>query len=112
MSFSTSLERRDDAAIVTMQGDLDIATEAQATADLARAMDGAELLIVDLRELSFLDSTGVRVLLAADLRARENGMRFGLVRGDGMIARLLDVTRIDQRFPVVDDPDELIGGSA
>ena len=31
MSFSTSLERRDSAAIVTMQGDLDIATEAQAT---------------------------------------------------------------------------------
>ena len=28
-----------------------------------------------------------------------------------MIARLLEVTRIDQRFPVVDDPDELIGGS-
>ncbi len=112
MSFSTSLERRDAAAIVSMEGELDIATEAQATADLNRAMDGAELLVVDLRELGFLDSTGVRVLLAADLRAREMGMRFGLVRGDGMIARLLEVTRIDQRFPVVDDPDELIGNSA
>jgi anti-sigma B factor antagonist len=112
MSFSTSVERRDAAAIVTMEGELDIATEAQATADLDRAMGGAELLVVDLRELSFLDSTGVRVLLAADLRAREKGMRFGLVRGEGMIARLLEVTRIDQRFPVVDDPDELIGGSA
>jgi hypothetical protein len=31
------------------------------------------------------------------------------VRGGGMIARLLDVTRIDERFPVVDEPDELIG---
>ena len=111
MSFSTNLARRDDAAIVTMEGDLDIATEAQATADLDQAMDGCELLVVDLRELSFLDSTGVRVLLAADLRAREKGMRFGVVRGDGMVARLLEVTRIDQRFPVVDDPDELIGGS-
>jgi anti-sigma B factor antagonist len=112
MSFSTSVERRDAAAIVTMEGELDIATEAQATADLDRAMDGCELLVVDLRELSFLDSTGVRVLLAADLRAREHGMRFGVVRGDGMVARLLEVTRIDQRFPVVDDPDELVGGSA
>ena len=51
MSFSTSVERRDAAAIVTMEGDLDIATEAQATADLDRAMDGCELLVVDLREL-------------------------------------------------------------
>ena len=75
-------------------------------------MDGADVLIVDLRELSFLDSTGVRVLLAADLTARERGLRFGVVRGDGMVARLLEVTRIDQRFPVVDEPGELIGGSS
>ena len=112
MSFSTSLERREGAAIVTMEGELDIATEAQARDELARAMDGCDVLVVDLRQLGFLDSTGVRVLLAADLRAREHGMRFGVVRGDGMVARLLEVTRIEQRFPVVDDPGELIGGDA
>lgn len=108
MSFSTSVEQRDTAAIVTLRGDLDIATEIEATTDLEQAMDGAEVLIADLRELGFLDSTGVRVLLAVDLKARERGVRFGVVRGDGMVARLLAVTRIDQRFPVVDDPDELI----
>jgi anti-sigma B factor antagonist len=112
MNFTTSVERRDGAAIVTMEGDLDIATEAQATADLERAMDGCDVLVVDLRALGFLDSTGVRVLLAADIRAREHGMRFGVVRGEGMVARLLEMTRIDQRFPVVDDPGELIGGDA
>jgi anti-anti-sigma factor len=109
MSFSTSVERRDSAAIVSLRGDLDIATEVEATAGLEQAMDGAEVLIADLRELAFLDSTGVRVLLAVDRSARERGLRFGVVRGDGMVARLLEVTRIDQRFPVVDDPDELIG---
>jgi anti-sigma B factor antagonist len=108
MSFSTSVERRGSAAIVSLRGDLDIATEVEATTDLEQAMDGAEVLIADLRGLAFLDSTGVRVLLAVDLSARERGMRFGVVRGDGMVARLLEVTRIDQRFPVVDDPDELI----
>ena len=110
MSFSTSVERRDGAAILTMQGDLDIATEAQALAELSRAMDGCQALVVDLRELAFLDSTGVRVLLASHLDAQEKGLRFGVVRGDGMVGRLLAVTRIEQRFPVADDPDELIGG--
>ena len=102
------MERRETAAIVSLRGELDIATEVEATTDLEQAMDGAEVLIADLRELAFLDSTGVRVLLAVDLSARERGLRFGVVRGDGMVARLLEVTRIDQRFPVVDDPDELI----
>ena len=110
MSFSTNLERRDSAAIVTLHGDLDIATEAQALADLNRAMDGCDVLVADLRELDFLDSTGVRVLLAVDLSAKEKGMRFGVVRRDGMVSRLLEVTRISQRFPVVDDPDELLSG--
>lgn len=110
MSFSADLERRSDAAIVTMKGDLDIAGEAQATAQLERAMDGCAVLVADLRELAVLDSTGVRVLLAAHLRAEEQGLRFGVVRGEGMVARLLEMTRISQRFPVVDDPDELIDG--
>ena len=48
-------------------------------------MDGAGVLIADLRELAFLDSTGVRVLLAADLTRASSGLRFGVVRGDGMV---------------------------
>lgn len=108
MSFSVELERRGDVAIAVMRGDLDIATEAEAMAQLDQAMDGSELVVADLRELAFLDSTGVRVLLAAHLRAAERGVRFAVARGEGMIARLLDVTRLDQRFPVVDDPDELL----
>ena len=103
------MERRDSAAIVRLEGDLDIATETQAMAELQRAMDSAGVLIADLRGLRFLDSTGVRVLLETEIRAREQGLRFGVVRGDGMVARLLEVTRIGERFPVVDDPDELMG---
>jgi anti-sigma B factor antagonist len=108
MTFSVEVARRADAAVVALTGDLDIATEEQATAELDRAMDGCALLIADLRGLAFLDSTGVRVLLAAHLRAQERGLRFAVARGDGMVARLLEVTRISQRFPVVDEPDALI----
>jgi anti-anti-sigma regulatory factor len=55
-----------------------------------------------------MDGSGVRVLLSAHLQAQERGLRLGVVRGDGMIARLLEVTRISERFPVVDDPADLI----
>lgn len=110
MTFEARTERQAGATIVTFTGDLDIASEADATASLEAALDGAGLLVADLRELDFLDSTGVRVLLTADLQAREQGVRFGVARGDGMVRRLFEVTRIDQRFPVVDDPAELTGG--
>ena len=67
------------------------------------------MLVADLRRLTFIDSTGVRVLLVAHLHATKQGMRFGVARADGMVRRLLAVTRINERFPVVDDPAELTG---
>ena len=107
MTFQARTERRAGATIVTFTGDLDIASEAAATAALEAALDGAGVVVADLRELDFIDSTGVRVLLIADFSARERGLRFGVARGDGMVRLLFDVTRLDQRFPVVDDPAEL-----
>jgi anti-sigma B factor antagonist len=108
MSFEARTERVGTATIVALIGELDIASEAAATAALEAATGDGGMLVADLRELDFLDSTGVRVLITADLHAKENGMRFGVVRADGMVRKLLEVVRIDERFPVVDDPAELI----
>jgi anti-sigma B factor antagonist len=107
MSFDTRTERVGTATVVILTGELDIASEAAAVAALDGAIGDAGVLVADLRELTFLDSTGVRVLLTADLHAKEKGVRFGVARADGMVRKLLEVTRIDQRFPVVDDPAEL-----
>jgi anti-anti-sigma factor len=112
MSFEARTERVGTATVVTFLGELDIASEAPATAALEAAIGDGGVLVADLRELAFLDSTGVRVLLTADLHAKEKGVRFGVARGDGMVRKLLEVTRIDQRFPVVDDPAELTGDAA
>lgn len=107
MSFEARTEKVGTATVVAFTGELDIASEGPATAALEAAIGAGGVLVADLRELAFLDSTGVRVLLAADVHAKERGMRFGVARGDGMVRKLLEVTRIDQRFPVVDDPAEL-----
>ena len=112
MSFEARTERVGGRAVVVFTGELDIASEADAAAALEAAMGDAGVLVADLRELAFLDSTGVRVLLAADLEAKERGVRFGVARSDGMVRKLLEVTRIDQRFPVVDDPAELTEDAA
>jgi anti-sigma B factor antagonist len=112
MSFAARTARAGAATVVTCLGELDIASEAVAAAALEAAIGDGGVLVADLRELAFLDSTGVRVLLTADLHAKEKGVRFGIARGDGMVRKLLEVTRIDQRFPVVDDPEELTGDAA
>ena len=68
------------------------------------------LVIVDLRELEFMDSTGLSVLVKAHQRAEEQGRRFGLVNGSQQVQRLLTLTGVADRLTVVDAPEDLLGG--
>jgi anti-anti-sigma factor len=60
--------------------------------------------VVDLRELEFMDSTGLRTIVAADQRARDGGRRLAIVRGPDAVDRIFTVTRLDERLEIVDDP--------
>ena len=54
-----------------------------------------------------MDCTGVKVILGAELRAKEGGWSFAVVRGDGVVRRLLRVARVEERFPIVDAPEQV-----
>ena len=59
--------------------------------------------MVDLSKLSFLDSTGLRCIVTADERAREEGRRIVIVRGPDAVQRVFAITRLDERLEMVDD---------
>ena len=60
-------------------------------------------VIIDLRELWFLDSSGLSRLLAARRRARRAQRRLILVRGTAAVQRLLAMTAVDECFEIVSD---------
>ena len=96
---------------VALAGELDIATGSRLEDELARVeRDEPPILVIDLRGLEFMDSTGLRILLAAATRASDAGRRFVLVRGNQWIQRVLGVTGLDQRLEIVDHPDAADGG--
>ena len=66
-------------------------------------------MILDLRQIEFMDSTGLRVLLSAHQRAHETGRRFALVRGADQVERVLTLTGVRDLLTVVDAPEELAG---
>ncbi len=53
------------------------------------------LLILDLSGLTFIDSSGLRVILTADRRAKEQSRRFALVQGPSAVQRIFKITGID-----------------
>jgi anti-anti-sigma factor len=93
---------------VILAGELDIASSEELEKQLAATeTDSPATLVLDLRRVEFIDSTGLRALIAADERARSEDRRLVVVRGPGAVERLLTVTQLDQRLELVDDPDSV-----
>jgi anti-anti-sigma factor len=88
-------------------GELDIAT----AADLERAFDAVfaddsvEMIVVDLTELGFMDSTGTKLLLQMYVSC-EHGDRLRIVNGSRTVARVLDLTGVRDRLPIIEVNDD------
>jgi anti-anti-sigma factor len=89
-----------DGAWLIASGELDMVTSPL----LAAELDAADYDGVDLDAVTFMDVSGLRVLLTAARRARSEGRRFAVARPSPMIRRLLELTAIDQSIDVISDP--------
>jgi anti-anti-sigma factor len=97
-------EDRDGLVHVALVGELDLSTVAKVQEELRRVEANAPAtLVVDLSKLTFLDSTGLRCIVTADERAREEGRRIVIVRGPDPVQRVFAITRLDDRLEMVDD---------
>ena len=91
---------------IALSGELDIANAERLETELASIeAESPATLVLDLRQVEFMDSTGLRTVLAASERARTNGRRMVVVRGSAAVDRLFDITQVDQQLEVVDDPE-------
>jgi anti-anti-sigma factor len=100
-------------AVVVLEGEFDLSSVATAEERIAAAeRDDPAELVIDVSQVTFMDSSGLRVLLAAHQRAEENGRGFALVRGSESVERLLKVTGLAGRLRLLDEPPEGSAGAA
>jgi anti-anti-sigma factor len=86
---------------LTLRGELDLGTAGQLESALAEAQ---EPVLLDLRELTFMDSTGVRVLLEAAERAAGDGWELRILApADGDARVTIEETGIAALLPLVED---------
>lgn len=111
-AFELTVQHLDGSAmLVRVQGSLDLAYAYRFDEALRRAeREGADPLVVDLRAVEFLDSTGISRLLAARRRARRARHRLVLVRGPERVQRLFAIVALQERFEFVATPEEAVGG--
>ena len=107
MALDVETSRIGDTIVVSLSGELDVATAGSVEKALLEAEEHApERILLDLRDLRFIDSTGLSLLINADRRGQRAGRRVTIVSGGGPPERILRTVGLDTRLDVLRDPPE------
>jgi anti-anti-sigma factor len=94
---------RDDA-FVSVEGDVDLTTFAAVASALDDARVGASVVVLDLREVVFMDTSGLRLVISEQQRAQADGYRFVVVPGTGRVQRLFEIAGFPHGHPLFAHP--------
>jgi anti-anti-sigma factor len=101
------LQRVDDTVQVHLRltGDLDL-YNAPALDDALVEVEGEKwpTIVLDLRELDFLDSMALRLIMRTQARAQQDGRRLVIVRGPEFLDRVLTLSGLAEHLELVDEP--------
>lgn len=96
-------EREGETHTIALAGELDLATADKVRAALERVeATDVPAIVLDLRGLTFMDSSGIRVLVNAHARSRADGGRLTLLRGGPAVQRVLQLTGVEVMLPFAD----------
>lgn len=106
-TFSIARSTSGHAEIVSLAGELDMAHAPTVAETLDVLADNERPVIVDLTDLTFIDSSGIHAIL----RPRPQQGAVLLVCPPGNIQRVLNVTKIDRVLPVYETIDEALAAA-
>jgi anti-anti-sigma factor len=104
-SFRCESRSDGDVTWVRPIGELDLDSAPQLDKELeAVRASGAARLVLDMRALTFMDSTGLRLVIRWDTDAREQGFEFALVPGPEVVQRVFRLTGMTDLIPLAEPP--------
>ena len=110
LAFTTTLTSAGDA-LIALTGELDLSATPSLEEEIGRLAgdDRVRRVVLDLRDLDFMDSTGLRMVALASRSLSAAGRRLVLVRGRETIHRVFAITGMEEHLAFVDDPSSLDG---
>lgn len=102
-------KRESNRVVVAMEGELDMANApALQNAIESEELAAPEIVVLDLQGLTFIDSTGLRVILTARELCRRRGQEFAVTPGSAQVQRLLSVTGVGEHLRTIASAGELL----
>lgn len=104
--FRIAVEASGATVLVAPIGEIDIATVGQIGDRLDALKADYERVVLDLRQVTFVDSTGLHLILRADAASRSDGWDFQIIDGPAGVRRLFELTQVMQQLRFA-EPDGL-----
>lgn len=112
MTLDVTTEARDGVTLVVLGGELDIYTVASFRADLERLDPASTPLVIDLTDVTLLDSSGLGALVSLLNRARTGHGQLGLICPHRRLRRVFEITGLRRAFVFGDDLDGVLAALA
>jgi len=106
-ALDISSRRLNAGIVIAVRGEIDLASAPAVEQRLRDAGASHDLVALDLSETTFMDSTGVHMVITADHQLRERGGRLVVVQETPQIRRLFELTRLGDHVELVNDTAEL-----
>lgn len=106
--FGVDIREEPFGSVAALSGELDLSTVDRVEEQVRGAIDGyGGVLALDLREVTFMDSSGLRLVLRLDKELGETGRRLVVIQGIRRVAKVFELTRADAELEIVSDPSEI-----
>lgn len=100
-AFGVTEECRNGTSVVTVSGEVDVATAPALRDCVERVVERDEgAVVVDLLGVTFIDSTGLGVLIGAHRRCVDDGRELRVVVGEPRILKVFEITGLTDLFPI------------
>jgi anti-anti-sigma factor len=100
IGFSVEINLQRETAEIIPAGELDLATIGQLQSELEALIDaGFARIVIDLRRVEFLDSTGLHALVSAHARAKHEDWQLAIIPGRRAVQRVFEITGIVEELP-------------
>jgi len=113
LTFHTTLTSAGDA-LIALTGELDLSGAPALVEEIDRLAGevGVRRVVLDLRELAFMDSSGLRTVALAERRLAAGKRPLALIKGPDAVQRVFAITRMEDHLTFLDDPEALDGDEA
>tara|TARA_B100000029_G_scaffold240418_1_gene237601 strand:- start:301 stop:633 length:333 start_codon:yes stop_codon:yes gene_type:complete len=106
--MALDITERDGATIVALSGDVDLETSPAVRQGLIECIEKHDNVIVDMSQVSYIDSSGVASLVEAFQLSRKKGSSFALAHVSAAALRVLNLARLDKVFSIFESIEDAI----